>query len=95
MALEKFPNPTHTVVNGKKLSRRGKSMYNGICIAVLKINTNSRYFFFYRKNVYCKIKNYDIVFLFYIKYVSVEKKYYDIKDMHVLTKAVQSCQIFN
>ena len=65
MALEKFPNPIHTVVNGKKLTKRGKSMYNGICIAVLKINTNSKYFFL-QKNIYCKIKNYDIVFDFTI-----------------------------
>ena len=58
MALEKFPNPTYTVVNDKQLTRRGGSMYNGICIAGLKINTNSRYFFL-QKNIYCKIKNYD------------------------------------
>ena len=76
MALEKFPNPTHTVVNDKQLTRRGKSMYDGICIAGWKLNTNTRYFFL-QKNIYCKIKN------------------YDIKNMHVLTKAVQNCQIFN
>ena len=51
MALEKFPNPTHAVVNDKQLTRREKSMFNGICIAGLKINTNSRYFFYRKKNI--------------------------------------------